>query len=333
VRAQQGGRIQGPETRRPSPDPGPLPRVRLPEEAPTRQPAPLHSPPEDTIRISTDLVNVVATVVAQTPQPFPPLTREDFQLFEDGQPQEIVNFARDADLPLRLVILLDTSLSVGSRLDFQRQALITFLQRILRPGDQAAIFSISTDVTLVQSLTDNLATLTLAAKRLRPSGATSLYDGVYLAADYLQAVEGRRIAILLSDGADTTSQKSLLEALQRAQEVDLILYAVFTGHFGISHNLRDLAGERALEALTLETGGEVLYPQAPPGSRSEEVDRRSLQELELSFESIALQLRTQYVLGFHSTNDRRDGSYRRLTLEILRPGLRPRARTGYYAPR
>ena len=314
------------------------PRVRLPEETPQR-PTPAAPPaappeaPEDTIRIATDLVTVVTTVTAEPPASTLALTREDFRLFEDGQPQEIVNFARDVDQPLHLAILIDTSLSVGSRLDFQRQALVRFLERVLRPGDQAALFSVSTEVTLLQPFTDSLPALTQASRRLRSSGATSLYDALYLAADYLEPVAGRRVIILLSDGGDTTSQKGLLAALERAQQADVVVYGLFTGNFGTSQNLRDLAGERALEALTRETGGDLLYPDATPGSQTRDVDERSLRQLDRSFELITAQLRTQYILGFYPTNDRRDGAYRHLTVEMLRPGLRPRARTGYYAPR
>ncbi len=311
-----------------------VPRVRLPEEMPDRPtPAAPAEALEDTIRIATDLVTVVTTVTAEPPASTLALTRDDFRLLEDGQPQEIVNFARDVDQPLHLAILIDTSLSVGSRLDFQRQALVRFLERVLRPGDQAALFSVSTEVTLLQPFTDSLPALTQASRRLRSSGATSLYDALYLAADYLEPVAGRRVIILLSDGGDTTSQKGLLAALERAQQADVVVYGLFTGNFGTSQNLRDLAGERALEALTRETGGDLLYPDATPGSQTRDVDERSLRQLDRSFELITAQLRTQYILGFYPTNDRRDGAYRHLTVEMLRPGLRPRARTGYYAPR
>ena len=332
------------ETQLPKPSPSSKsgPRVRLPEDAPApaepERPAPAAPPStaEDTIRIATDLVTVVTTVTSDSPaSPLPPLplTRDDFRLLEDGQPQEIVNFARDVDLPLHLAILVDTSLSVGSRLDFQRQALSRFFERVLRPGDQAALFSVSTEVALLQPFTESLPALTKASRRLRSSGATSLYDALYVAAEYLEPVVGRRVIILLSDGGDTTSQKGLLAALERAQQADVVVYGLFTGNFGSSQNLRDLAGERALEALTRETGGELLYPDATPGSQTQDVDERSLRQLDHSFASITAQLRTQYILGFYSSNDRRDGAYRRLTVEMLRPGLRPRARTGYYAPR
>ena len=318
----------------PSPASKSVPHVRLPEETPERpSPAALPATPEDTIRIATDLVTVVTTVTSEPPGSTLSLTRDDFRLLEDGQPQEIVNFARDVDLPLHLAILIDTSLSVGSRLDFQRQALVRFMERVLRPGDQAALFSVSTEVALLQPFTNSLPSLTQASRRLRSSGATSLYDAIYLAAGYLEPVAGRRVIILLSDGGDTTSQKGLLAALERTQQADVVVYGLFTGNFGTSQNLRDLAGERALEALTRETGGELLYPDATPGSQTRDVDERSLRQLDRSFELVTAQLRTQYILGFYSTNDRRDGAYRQLPVEMLHPGLRARARTGYYAPR
>jgi Ca-activated chloride channel family protein len=306
--------------------------VSRPKEPPT---AGTPESPEsgDTIRIASDLVTVVTTVSTNATIDPVPLTQQDFEILEDGVPQELANFARDSDQPIQLVVLMDTSLSVAQKLDFEKKAMLRFLERVMRPQDRAAIFSVSTDVTVLQEFTGQLSQLSQSAKQLRAQGATSLYDGIYLAAGYLQPTTGRRIIIIVSDGSDTTSQKGLLAALERAQQADAMIYAVYTGNFGISQNLRDLAGERALETLTTETGGELLRPRATPGSQTAEVDDLSLRQLERSFTSLAEQLRTQYVLGFYSSNDRRDGGYRKLTVRVRRGGLTPRARAGYYAPK
>ena len=129
----------------------------------------------------------------------------------------------------------------------------------------------------------------------------------------------------------------LLDALGQAQKSDALIFAVFTGNPWHSQNLRDLAAERALETLTGETGGEVLKPRlAPRKNRSrydDETDDLSLKELDQTFDNLAEQLRTQYVLGFYSTNEKRDGSFRKLSVRIKKPGYQARARTGYYAPK
>ncbi|HMV47013.1 MAG TPA: hypothetical protein PKD31_04610, partial [Blastocatellia bacterium] len=106
-----------------------------------------------------------------------------------------------------------------------------------------------------------------------------------------------------------------------------------TGNFGFSQNLRDLAGERAMETLANETGAEVFRPKATPGTQGDSTDEQSLKELDLVFADLAEQLRTQFILGFFSTNEARDGGYRKLTIKVKKVGFTARARAGYYAPK
>jgi Ca-activated chloride channel family protein len=265
------------------------------------------------------------------------LKPEDFEILEDGAPQEVANFSRYADQPLKMVMLFDTSLSVAQALNFERRAAARFFERVIRPQDRAAVFSVSTDIVVLQEFTNKVQLLVDATRQLSAQGATSLYDGIYLAADYLKNAKGRRVIVIVSDGGDTTSNNSLLEALAQAQKSDAIIFAVFTGNQWPSQNLRDLAAERALEALTGETGGEVLKPKLPLGKNGsrhdEEADDLSLKELDRAFDNLAEQLRTQYVLGFYSTNEKRDGAFRKLSVRIKKPGYVARARTGYYAPK
>jgi Ca-activated chloride channel family protein len=265
------------------------------------------------------------------------LKLEDFEILEDGAPQEITNFSRESDQPLKLVMLFDTSLSVMHVINFERLAAARFFERVIRPEDRAAVFSVSTDVVVLQDFTNKIPQLVEATRQLRAQGATSLYDGIYLAADYLKKAQGRRVIVIVSDGGDTTSNKGLLESLAQAQESDAVIFAVFTGNPWPSENLRDLAAERALESLTGETGGEVFKPKLPLGKNGsrhgEETEDISLKELDRAFGALAEQLRTQYVLGFFSTNEKRDGSFRKLSVRIKKPGYIARARTGYYAPK
>ncbi len=336
----QSGRGQQPESKTKTPGkpkpPGPKPKIREPENPP-RQRDKGGKESEETIRINSDLVNVVVTVAGKPPNASLDLKQEDFEILEDGVPQEISNFAREAGQPLKMVMLFDTSLSVAHVLDFERRAAARFFERVIRPQDRAAVFSVSTDVVVLQEFTNKIPLLVGATRQLQALGATSLYDGIYLAADYIKSAQGRRVIVIVSDGGDTTSNKSLLEALAQAQKSDALIFAVFTGNPWPSQNLRDLAAERALEALTGETGGEVLKPKLTPvknGSRhDEETVEISLKELDRAFTSLAEQLRTQYVLGFYSTNEKRDGSFRKLSMRIKKPGYVARARTGYYAPK
>jgi Ca-activated chloride channel family protein len=333
--SSQSGRGQLPESKRQKPDkpklPEPLPKIRLPENIPQQK---QEKESEDTIRINSDLVNVVVTIAGRSSVAPLDLKAEDFEILEDGAPQEIANFARDADQPLKMVMLYDTSLSVAQRLNFERRASARFFERVMRPQDRAAIFSVSTDVVVLQDFTNKVPLLIEATRQLKAQGATSLYDAIFLASEHLKNAEGRRVIVIVSDGGDTTSNKGLLEALAQAQKSDAVIFAIFTGNLTPSQNLRDLAAERALEALTRETGGEVLKPRLPAGWQpGDEADELSLKELDRAFTNLAEQLRTQYVLGFFSTNEKRDGAFRKLSVRIKKNDLIARARTGYYAPK
>jgi Ca-activated chloride channel family protein len=323
---QSGRNQQDPPRKRPPVKPvppDPLPRPKLdPQE-----------PKVETIQIRSDLVTVVASVSAPAGARSSALEREDFEVLEDGVAQEVVNFARDRETPLRLVMLFDTSSSVSQRIGFERRAAARFFERVMRPQDQAALFSVATDVILLQEFTSKVSLLVSATRQLRAQGATSLYDGIYLAAEYLKPVAGRHVIVLVTDGGDTTSAKDLKQALAKTQEADAVIFAIHTGSLSPSQNLRDLAAERALTALAAETGGEVLFPQQMLGTRDEELEEQSLNHLDAAFAKLADQLRTQYTLGFYSSNEAHDGRFRKLTVRIKKPGYTARARSGYYAPK
>lgn len=322
----QSGRTRDPKGGKqvkPVPPP-PLPRPKAADE-----------PKDDagTIRIASDLVTVVTTVTRRESSAISELGREDFEILEDDIVQEITDFTRDSEAPLRLVMLFDTSLSVSSRLEFERRAASRFLERVMRPQDQAALFSFATDITLLQDFTNRVPLLITAMKQLRAKGATSLYDAIFLAAEHLKTAPGRRVILIISDGGDTTSSKDLKSALAQAQLADAMIFAVFTGNVWPSQNVRDLAAERALAALTSETGGELFLPRPRSGPADAAADEQTLADLNAIFSTLAEQLRTQYILGFYSSNESRDGAFRKITVRVKKNGYAARARNGYYAPK
>lgn len=320
----QSGRNNKTEDKRPKPVPlPPLPKPSV--KAPPAE--------EEPIRINNDLVNVVTSIVPPPGEKTSDLKLEDFEVLEDGVPQELTNFARESEAPLRLVMLFDTSLSVVQRLNFEKKASSKFFERMIRPQDQAAIFSVSTDVLVLQEFTSRVPLLVNATKQLKAQGATSLYDGIYLAADYLKPAKGRRILVLVTDGGDTTSSKTLKVALQQVQGVDAMIFAIYTGRLWNSLNLRDIAAERALEALTRETGGHMYQPKLSTNDDPSQDEDLALKELDAAFSQLADELRTQYILGFYSSNEARDGRFRKLEVRIKKPGYAARARVGYYAPK
>lgn len=297
----------------------PSPRASLQIRRPPAQQTQATAPPQpELVELHADLVTVTATVVSLSGQPVPELTAHDFEIQEDGVPQSIMTFSRHEHLPLSLVMLVDGSLSMKPRLNFQKEVLARFLRTIVRPIDRVAIVRVGTDVVWQQPFTADLGRLLSAIGRLNAEGATALYDAVQSAADTLTWAAGRRVIVILSDGRDTISRTTLSAALERLQQADVVVYAINTSGRSVSANLRELAGERALERLCTQTGGQVFFP-----------DR--LDELDSVLVRLAEQLRTQYVLGYVSTNDVRDGSYRRLTVRVNRPHLLVRARDGYYA--
>ncbi len=287
---------------------------------------------EETLKIESNFVTVVAGVSVKTGTSISKLNQDDFEVFEDDIPQEIATFARTDDVPLRLIMLFDTSSSVKSQLHFERRAAAKFFERLLRSQDQAALFSVSTDVMVIQDFTNKPRQLTDATKLLQAKGATSLYDAIYLAAGYLKLAQGRRIIVIVSDGGDTTSRAKLSDALQQAQASDVVIFNVFTGLITNSQNIRDLAAERAMQTLTSETGGEIYAPKMALNGAEIDEDQ-SLKNLDEAFEQLADQLRTQYTLRFYSTNDARDGKFRRLNVKVKKDGYKVRARAGYYAPK
>lgn len=308
----------------------PVPPPPLQGGVPDRPQVPTEDP-ADTIRINSDLVTIITSVASAENKKIEALSRDDFEVYEDGVKQELSDFKRDADIPLRMVMLFDTSSSVTTRINFERRAAVKFFERVMRPSDQAALFSVATDVSVLQDFTDRVSLLTRAAKQLKAKGATSLYDGISLASDYLSTAKGRHVIIIVSDGGDTTSTKTLLEALAAAQQADVVIYSVYTGTTSTSLNVRDPAAERALEKLTAETGGEVYRPNLRADLSDDQLDDISIRELDGVFERLADQLRTQYTLGFYSSNEKRDGKFRALTVKVKKPGYAVKARSGYYA--
>jgi Ca-activated chloride channel family protein len=270
------------------------------------------------VELRADLVTVIATVVNPKGNLIADLTQADFEILEDGVPQKIVTFNSQAKLPLAMVMIFDVSLSVRHRLEFEKEAAARFFRAIIRPVDQVSILSVSTDVVVQEYFTADVNRLTSAVRRMQADGTTALYDAIVKGAELLNAVNGRRVLVIVSDGRDIISRATLLEALQRAQEADAVIYAINTSGRPASANDRDLAGERALETLANRTGGEVFFPD-------------QINELDPVFTRLAEQLRTQYVLGFYSSNEVRDGSYRHLSVRVKRESIYARARQGYYA--
>ena len=292
------------------------------------------SPPvnaQDTIKVNVNVVNVLATVTDKKGHIVLDLGQKDFKLFEDNQPQTIQYFSRETDLPLRIGILIDTSNSVRERLHFEQEAAIDFLNQALRPGeDQAFVLGFDVEPQIVQDYTDDVDKLSTAIRGLQAGGTTALYDAIYFACKQKMIIEPqpqpyiRRVLIIVSDGRDNESQHSREEALAMARRSEAVIYTISTNNSGAS-STEDTArgsgspGDKVLKYFAEETGGRVFFP-------FEATDLAS------NFQDIARELRSQYSLGYVSTNQKRDGSFRTISIATDEKGYRVRAKTGYFAP-
>jgi Ca-activated chloride channel homolog len=270
------------------------------------------------IRARVDLVSVLCTVRTRGGEYLEGLTREDFEIYEDGVRQEIRFFHREAGgdaRPLSILLLIDTSGSVKNMLDFQQQAALEFLKQTLRENrDMAAVVQFDSDVSLVQDFTYDYPLLESAIRGIRAGGATKLYDALWLGArDLLRHEVGRRVKVVLSDGADTASQTSEREAIRAVQDEDIVIHAI-----GVQGE--DYADFRALRRMAVETGGVFINSRA------------DLTRLRESFEQINEEIRNQYSLAYESTNRVNDGSYRKIRVDVRGRGLKVTHRKGYHAP-
>lgn len=332
--AAQSGRV------RTQPPPSTTVRATRPRPVatPTPSPSPQASPststatkaaaddeevdPEDVVRVEANLVTIPASVVDSQGKAVTDLKLEDFELKVEGQTKQISDLSH-AETPVRMVLLFDNSQSLREGREFEKQAAVKFLRRVMRPIDQTAIYSIYTYPILAQPFTSDVNTLvrTIEGFPVPEDGATALFDTMVKAANLLRPFEGRKVMVIVSDGADTMSElQDFDNVLQRMLAADCQIYAVQTGQ-SESANLYNLAAYRRLQEFTAQTGGAVYVPKGTT-------------DLDAAFDQIAADLAQQYVLSYYPSDDKRDGRFRNISLKInKRPNLRVRARKGYYPPK
>lgn len=269
-------------------------------------------------RVEVEAVNVLATVHDKSTRRFvTELTEEDFVVYEDGRPQQITNFSQQTELPLIIALCVDTSSSVKLKLDFEKQAAIDFLFTVMRPVDRALLAEFDTGVNLLVDFTPNPNDLVQAIENLRAGGGTSLYDAIYLVSEQKLVEEpGRKVMVILSDGADLTSRRNFQDALRMVLQAEATVYAVSTTRFGADI---DHEGDNALRQLTDNTGGQAFFPF-------------SLKQLSDAFQEIDQELRSQYNLTYIPSNRRRDGTFRNIEVKVARDNALIRHKKGYFAP-
>jgi len=274
----------------------------------------------DTVRVVSNLVPIPATVVDPKGIAVTGLKLEDFELRVDGQLKSISDMTR-AETDVRMAMLFDNSGSLDLAREFEKQAAMRFFREVMRPADEAAIYSVETESYLAQPLTKDVRLLqqTIASFG-KPEGATSLFDAIIEASRYLRPYHGRRVLVIVSDGIETMRENDFELTMHEALANDCQIFVVQTGLYD-GANLRALAAERRMEQFTSQTGGAVYIP-------------KTTDELNDAFLQIAADLAQQYVLSYYPGDERRDGQFHNIDLRVkARKDVRVRARRGYYAPR
>jgi len=275
-----------------------------------------------TILVDVDLVNIFFTVADNKGRFITNLKKEDFRVFEDDKTQIVTNFSSETDLPLTIALLVDTSGSIRDKLRFEQEAAIEFFYSTLRrTKDKALIISFDSGVDLLQDFTDDPEVLSEAVRKIRAGGGTSLYDAVYLAVtEKLAEQQGRSVLILISDGDDNSSRISLTETLEAAQKNFITIYSISTNSTAYFGSREQDRGDKTLKRFSEETGGKAFFPF-------------KLQDLAVSFQDIGEELRSQYSVGYRSSNIKTDGTFRRIRIDVADKRYKAKARNGYYAPR
>lgn len=294
------------------------------QQKPPAAPAPASPQEDEPTRISVEVtrVNLLFTVTDKKGKFVTDLTKNDFEVIDAKKPQVIQEFTAESDLPLRLAILVDTSNSIRDRFRFEQEAADEFLKSVIKSNqDKAMVVSFDTEPGLASDLVTDTDKLEKAIRDLRPGGGTALYDAIYYACkDKLQQDQPkskyRRAIVILSDGDDNNSRYTRDQALEMAQKADAVIYAISTN---ISRVESD--GDKVLRYFTNETGGRAFFPF-------------KVEDLEVSFENIASELRHQYNIAYRPQPLVTDGAFHNLDLRVKgRRDLVVHARRGYYAPK
>jgi len=253
------------------------------------------------------------------------LNQNDFAVYEDGIRQELSLYTHE-NLPISMVLMIDTSASMEEKLATAQTAAIKF-SKTLRPEDLAQVVAFNDRATTLQPFTNDLGLLESAITKTEASSSTSLHNALYIALKDLmrdkKAAELRRRAIvLLSDGEDTTSLVTDDQVLELAKKSEINIYAIRLRETRASDRQREAfsQAEYLVNALARETGGRAYFPS-------------SIGELDSVYDRIAEELRTLYSVGYVSSNARRDGKWRRIVVRVPdREGITVRHKLGYYAP-
>lgn len=280
--------------------------------------------PRADIRVDSTLVLVPVTVTDARHRYVLGLDQGNFRILEDGTEQHIKQFSGE-DAPLSVGFVVDVSGSIGSKIDLCRQAVVQFL-KTMNADDEAFLVTFSDHAEVLAPITRDTDKMASRLLTVPTGGMTALFDGVFAGLHEMKKARNpRKTLVVISDGGDNNSAFSAKEVLQKALESGVQIYAmgVFEAMGPLGLSLEEQRGPRLLSTISEQTGGRAFAAS-------------SLNQLPEVAARIAVELRNQYVLAFTSTNQSRDGTYRKLEVKLSEPdgmtGLAARWRLGYYAP-
>jgi VWFA-related protein len=283
-----------------------------------RNDEPLPSAPHITVRVNE--VDLIFTVLDSKGRFVNGLQQQNFGLLDDGaQPQRVLEFKQQTNLPLRVGVMLDTSSSIRDRFIFEQQSATDFLLQTLHPEDRAFVEGFDVQTNITQDFTNRIDLLDTGLRKLRPGGGTALFDSLYRTCrDQMltlqQDISVRKAIVLVSDGDDDYSRVLESEAIKMCQRAETIVYAISTD----VNPSRD-KGDDVLQEITDATGGQAFYP-------------KRIDDVAIGFRAIEEELRSQYLLRYVPANFKRDGAFRTIYLHVDNPAFTVRTKKGYFAP-
>ena len=270
---------------------------------------------EPTFRSGSRVVPSYVTAVDANNRLVTDLTREDFEVFDNGKPQEITIFDNEVR-PFTAVVMLDTSISMTDRMKDLYAGAEQFLLRLM-PHDKAAVGAFNDKIEFASGFSNDRNSLVASLKHLDFGNQTRLYDAVYASLDELEKVEGRKVILLFTDGADFGSRQGSGQALERAREKEVMIYGIgLETEFFNGQSVVRSKPDSILNRFANETGGGFF-------------DLKKDADLNSSFTRIAQELRSQYLLGFSPAA--LDGKVHKLEVRIKRLGVKSRSRRSYVA--
>lgn len=256
------------------------------------------------ITVTTDLVNILASVTDATGHPIPDLKQDAFQLSEEGVPQKIVRFEAQTNRPLDLVLMVDSSMSTFKDLKFEEDSAARFIEEVVRPGDTLGVYQFSDSVIALSPFSDDVPRLQAAVHHIMPGAGTSMYDAIVTGSNALRRrpPDRRRAIVLVTDAGETTSDSKFEDARRAGIASGALLYSVVIRPIK-SESGRNTAGEHALITITDSTGGGFFI-----------LDEMS--QLQDMFDRINRELRTQYLLGYYPQPTPPPGSDRHVQVDV-----------------